>query len=600
MQTADDVQWHPRGERVSFTLTRIENDAYRTSLCAVSVAGGPVQVLHDQHDSAGRWSPDGRRLAFMSRRDGSPALYVDGRPLPCQTRFRYAWPPLWAPDGASLLVAALDPPDDPLRPRHVTRAWYKDDGLGYTFGSTPRIWRVTLDGAWSCLTDGLAPAWSPDGARIAFIRPVPQGPAYQQTELWVMRSDGTGAGCVTRAVGRPTAPAWSPDGGRIAVYGTEPDDNRYGDPMSYLWMVDGDQAENVSRGLDRSVVLPLKPLLPAPPVWDGDSLVCLIATQGRKHVVRLRDGRAETLVGGDQSVTSFSLRDGRIACVANHPQSPSEVYLDVPLTRLNPWLDDIEWPVLERRRFRTPHGTPVDGWLSRPPDKGPLPLLLNVHGGPHSWFGEDFPFHHLYSHTLPGRRWAVLSLNPCGSGSYGRAFADEIRGHWGEHDGPEHLAAIDALVAEGVADPQRLAVAGYSYGGFMTTWLITRDPRFKAAVVGGAVTSLESFYGTSDFGPWFARWELGADLAAQRNLYRRLSPILRLDQVRTPTLVLHGEADDRCPIGQGEELFTGLMALGQVRTEFVRYPAATHMFFMAGLPSHRIDYVERVSDWVTG
>ncbi|MGH2371395.1 MAG: alpha/beta hydrolase family protein, partial [Chloroflexota bacterium] len=156
----------------------------------------------------------------------------------------------------------------------------------------------------------------------------------------------------------------------------------------------------------------------------------------------------------------------------------------------------------------------------------------------------------------------------------------------------------DTLIAEGIADGERLAVAGYSYGGYMTSWTITHTDSFKAAVVGAPVTNLESFHGTSDIGMWFAPWEMDGDLATNRETYRRLSPVNYVERVTTPTLILHGEADDRCPIGQGEEFFIGLVAAGRVPVEFVRYPGGAHPFVGSGRPSHRLDYVRRVAEWV--
>ncbi len=228
----------------------------------------------------------------------------------------------------------------------------------------------------------------------------------------------------------------------------------------------------------------------------------------------------------------------------------------------------------------------------------PAPLLVDIHGGPHSYHGTNFPHGSWFRYVLAARGWAVLMLNPTGSGSYGQAFAHGIRGRWGEYDLPEQMAAVDALVAEGLADPDRLAVAGYSYGGYMTAWVITHTDRFRAAVVGAPVVNQESFFGTSDIGLWFAPWELKGQLPADRETFRRLSPIHAVQNVVTPTLVLHGEADDRCPIGQGEELFAGLIAAGRVPTELVRYPGASHLMNLNGRPSHRVDYSRRVVEWV--
>ena len=160
------------------------------------------------------------------------------------------------------------------------------------------------------------------------------------------------------------------------------------------------------------------------------------------------------------------------------------------------------------------------------------------------------------------------------------------------------MTAVDALVAEGTADGERLAVAGYSYGGFMTSWTIVHTDRFKAAVVGAPVVNLESFHGTADIGMWFAPWEMRGDLATHREVYRRLSPINYVERVMTPTLILHGEADDRCPIGQGEELFIGLLASGKAPAEFVRYPGGSHLFLNTGRPSHRLDVTARVVAWL--
>jgi dipeptidyl aminopeptidase/acylaminoacyl peptidase len=262
-------------------------------------------------------------------------------------------------------------------------------------------------------------------------------------------------------------------------------------------------------------------------------------------------------------------------------------------------LASLTLPRIERRSFNSPNGGTIDGWLTRPLSaSGPAPLLVHIHGGPHSFVGNSFQHSSFYWYTLACQGWAVLALNPHGSGSYGKDFAQSLRGRWGEYDLPEQHAAIDALVAEGTADTDRLAVTGYSYGGYMTSWTVGHTDRFKAAVIGAPVTNLESFYGTADIGMWFAPWEMDAHYYKDREVFRRLSPITYVDQVTTPCLILHGEADDRCPIGQGEEFFTGLIAAGKVPTEFVRYPGGSHLFLMSGRPSHRIDFNRRTADWV--
>ena len=643
-----DVQLSPDGRRAAYTFTEIapEQDEYRSAIWMAPVQGGePRQFTRGpKRDSAPRWSPDGAWLAFLSDRDGeAPQLYVmsanGGEPRRLTWLGHAAGPAVWSPDGARLLFAAPVPKEPPPsgkeararwadRPKVVTSAHYKDDGQGYTFGDPSQIIAVSVArGEVAQLTGGdrpsTAPAWSPDGARIAFSR-ARSGPAdYHVYDIWVMNADGSNPRRLTTDVGRATSPSWSPDGSTIACYGTDEQDPGAGDPMTRVWLVpsSGGPPRRLGAGYDRQAVLMARPAVTPGPVWssDGGTLTFVAADAGNIHLVRAGavDGSVRPVVAGERQVLSASAAAdaGRIAFVATDPHIPSDVYVcgwdgadERRLTRVNEaLLSRLALPRVERRAFRSPQGATLDGWLIRPAAQGapgaksaggPAPLLLDIHGGPASYHGNLFSLGYLYRYVLASRGWAVLALNPTGSGSYGKAFAHGIRGRWGEGDLPEQLAAVDALVAEGIADPARLAVAGYSYGGFMTSWTITHTDRFKAAVVGAPVVNLESFHGTSDIGMWFIPWEMQGDLATQREIYRRLSPISYVERVTTPTLILHGEADDRCPIGQGEELFVGLVAAGKAPAEFVRYPGESHLFLGNGRPSHRLDVTRRVVAWV--
>jgi dipeptidyl aminopeptidase/acylaminoacyl peptidase len=243
-----------------------------------------------------------------------------------------------------------------------------------------------------------------------------------------------------------------------------------------------------------------------------------------------------------------------------------------------------------RRRFGE-----RDAWLLRPPgDDGPAPLLVTFHGGPHGFYGPAFPASHLYRRVLASRGWLVLALNAVGSGSYSTAFADAIRGHWGEADLPEHLAAVDELVAAGDADQQRIAVAGFSYGGYLAAWAIAHDVRFKAAVVGAPVADLKTMWATSDIGRWFVPHQMGAEPWEDPELYERLSAVTHVPKATAPTLILCGDADERCPIGQAQMLRA---ALGGP-AELVTYPGGGHLFMADGRPSHRLDANRRIVDWL--
>jgi CubicO group peptidase (beta-lactamase class C family)/acetyl esterase/lipase len=262
-------------------------------------------------------------------------------------------------------------------------------------------------------------------------------------------------------------------------------------------------------------------------------------------------------------------------------------------------LADVQLYPRVEREFTITDGTVVSGWLIRDPDAadGPAPLLLDVHGGPHNAWNGAADEIHLYHQELAARGWSVLLLNPRGSDGYGEHFYNAALGAWGEADAKDFLEPIDQLVADGIADPRRLAVAGYSYGGFMTCYLTSRDDRFAAAVTGGVVSDLISMAGTSDSGHAISELEFAAPPWAERDRYTALSPLTHVDKVRTPTLIVQGAADVRCPIGQAEQWHTALRQRG-VPTRLVLYPEAAHLFILDGRPSHRLDFNQRVLDWV--
>ena len=638
-KTIPAAQLSPDGRRVAFVVSEIdaERDEYRSAIWVVDAAGGAAArfTRGAKRDSAPRWSPDGAQLAFLSdRADDEPQLYVmpatGGEPRKLTSLDAGAGPATWSPDSREIAFSArvwLEPPPADaearerwkLRPRHVTRPQYKADGQGYTFDARWHLFVIdAAGGSPRQITDGDAndrgEAWSPDGRLLAFSRTREDPREYGWSDLHVIDLATGEIRRVSDAIPRAVSPTWSPDGTRLACYGYDAWEHGIGDPMVRLYTVGADGADprKVTAGYDRGVVLLPPPAVTPGPVWsrDASALTFVAADRGSVHVVRAAadGGGASVVVGGERQVTYASaVADRAIAFVAGDLTRPADLFMcdwagkaERRLTDVNrELLARLALPLAQRRTFATPSG-PVEGWVLMPgTGRRPAPLLVDIHGGPAGFAGNLVSLGYFYRYVLASRGWAVLALNPTGSGSYGRDFAHGIRGAWGERDLPEQLAAVDALVAEGLADPDRLAVAGYSYGGFMTSWTIGHTDRFKAAVVGAPVADQESFHGTSDIGMWFGEWELSGDIRSARETYRRFSPVNYVDRVHTPTLVLHGEADERCPIGQGEELYVGLVAAGKVPTEFVRYPGSSHLFVLNGRPSHRADYGRRLVDWVT-
>ena len=345
-----------------------------------------------------------------------------------------------------------------------------------------------------------------------------------------------------------------------------------------------------------------------PQLVDDDVLFC-VRDAGCSHLYRVAaDGGAEpklVLGGADRVISGLSVAGGRAALVAATATSFGEVLtvdlttgVETVLTRHGDSVGEIDWFARQPRDFQISDGTTVSGWLIQDPDQtGPRPTLLDVHGGPHNAWNGAADEVHLYHQELVSRGWAVLLVNPRGSDGYGKAFFTAAVGGWGEADASDFLEPLDVLVAEGIADPQRLAVTGYSYGGYMTCYLTSRSDRFAAAVAGGVCSDLSSLTGTADAGYLLATAELAALPWRNPDRLALQSPFSQVGNVHTPTLVFQGTDDLRCPVGQAQQWHSALRELG-VPSRLVLYPGASHLFVLSGAPSHRVDFNQRIVDWV--
>ena len=332
---------------------------------------------------------------------------------------------------------------------------------------------------------------------------------------------------------------------------------------------------------------------------------------GLQEVARIgvSDETLDILVTGPRHVLKLDVIPNGLIYAAAGIDTPAEVFMaardgsgEKCLTELNGWWTDRSPPITSIRDFDVPDGKggseTISGWLMLPSGEttGPFPLLLDVHGGPQAIAHVEFT-KSMWRHVLCSRGWAVLALNPVGSSSYSLEFMTRLKNRWGEYDLPQHLAAIKVLQDEGTAD-DRLAVYGKSYGGYLPAWAITQTDIFKAAVVSAPVSNIESHRGTSDSGYYVTPYEMCGEPFADDTAARRLSPLDHMHKARTPTLLLQGKDDQRCPIGQSEEIFAALMRSSDVAVEMVLYPDGDHHLAEEGAPRFRIDYVKRLVDWV--
>lgn len=634
LRDVDEPQLSPDGLTIAYVVGTVDlaKDKQPRNLWLAKWDGGENRALTfgENQQTHPRWSPDGKWLAFLSSRgdekeeDQLWILSSAGGEAEQLTHEKGSVDDFaWAPDSKRIVLVVHDPdPRDPeakekekktVPPIVIDRFQFKQDIAGYLTNRWSHLKLLDLAtrklaGLTSGKHNDVLPAWSPDGKQIAFVSK--RGEDFDRTENWDVYLIEPRSGAKERqlttapeADAHPeweSAPAWSPDSKMITyIHGGDPKKIEYATHSLAIIPAAGGAPTNLTAALDRNVVQPH---------WaaDGKSIFVVEEDDGAESLVRVVAGdisgagnAPEPVAGGRRKITAYDVgKDGKIIVTASTPDRPFEIFAveDSALRCLTKQNDSFLAQVIlgqvEETKFKSRDGNVIHGFLVHPPNDNSgarVAAILRPHGGPQSEYANEFDFE---KQLFAAQGYAVVLPNPRGSTGRGTDFAMGIYADWGHRDVEDDLAAVDDAIARGVADPNRLGVGGWSYGGMSTNYLIASTTRFRAAVSGASISNILAGYGTDHYIRDY-EYELGLPWVHPEVWTRVSYPFLHADKIKTPTLFLCGESDYNVPLLNSEQMYQALRSLG-VPTELVIYPGQFH-----GLktPSYILDRYRRYLDW---
>jgi dipeptidyl aminopeptidase/acylaminoacyl peptidase len=639
-----DPQLSPDAKWVTYTVKTalLKEDKNEERIWMVPAAGGTALALTAEHASSShaRWSPDGKLIAFLSaREEGKTQVWLLNRQGGEAERLTDTPQDVedfaWSPDSRQLVLILRDASPEELdeakdkaakgsdssekdkksktqKPWVIDRLQFKLDEVGYL--DRRRTHLYVFDLAAKSLTqitsgdfDDSEPAWSPDGQSLAFTsnRSAPDPDATYDQNIWVVAAHNSDMGAhliqVTTNPGADNSPTWSPDGKWIA-YVTQLDPHLFDYATHHLAIspATGGEANVLTLFLDRNVTEPrFSP--------DGKSVYFIADDDGTQQLCQLPTSFAKPpwsignwvcTIHGRLMVNDYSLaKTGDLVAQIATIDRPDELYTnpDGKLTQIthtnDALMSQLKLTHGEYVHFKSKDGTTVSGYLYKPLDYVPgkkYPTILRPHGGPvWAYYAE---FDHL-PQLLAANGYAVLFPNPRGSSGYGQDYCKAIWADWGNKDYQDDMAMVDYALEQGIADPEKLAVGGWSYGGMSTDFIIAQTARFKAAISGAGVAFMASMYGHDHYQRDY-EVELGRPWE-DKALWEHVSPFYRVKNITTPTLFMGGEIDWNVPILGGEQMYQAMKRLGRT-TELVVYPGEYHEFKM---PSHIQDRLERYLAW---
>ncbi len=633
LKSISDPQISPDGKWIAYTLktTDLEEDKSERRIWMVPATGGdPIPMTARGYSaSSPRWSPDGKYLSFLARRSESGASKKNsedetqvwtlnrlGGEAQQLTRVKQGVSGYeWSPDGKRLLLSITDPKpweltedkkdDKKPRPYVIDRLQFKRDYKGYLdrYRTHLYVYDVGSKEPPRQITSGdfddSSPAWSPDGKRVAFVSNRTAEPdGNPNTDIWIVSADNTDKGAtmlqVTKNPREDSNPSWSPDG-RSIVYKTVTADLKvmwYATEHLATVSADGTNPKVLTTDLDRNVRSPRFS-------EDGSSIWFILEDSGEQQLASIpaSGGKVTRHVKGADVVKQINVGAGLLAVLLTRPDIPADIFTvsKKQLKRITSankeLLTNIELSQPEEIRYKSKDGTEIEAFLYKPTgfdSSMKYPMILHPHGGPVSQYNYSFNYQ---AQLWAANGYVVLQPNPRGSSGYGQEFSYTLYARWGVPDFEDVIAGVDYVIARGYVDPEKLGVGGWSYGGMLTNYVITKSTRFKAAVSGASETLYRSNYGHDHYQMW---WELELGLPWENAAaWEAISPFNDVDKIITPTLWIGGAEDWNVPILNSEQMYQAMKRLGR-ETQLVVYPGEHHGI---GRPTFQKDRFQRYIGW---